>query len=1111
MTITIKGNISPMGLGFNTIILPPIWILGNNPPTVFPLPDATQGSSYNSGQIKADPTTTFAENVGFNTKLSDLGLSLSFTKSTSSGPGNSTPGYYVISGTPTVTNDTPYTITVVANNSGKTNSKNFSLLINPAIPVWTTDSIPEAYETLLYTSDKMNATYAQSFLQVVNTGDTDLTAIGLTLTSNIGYCSIDGTPTTTGTYNVTVRATNRGQNAEKSFSLVIDYATPLWVTDTLPNITQGSLYSSGNVIARSSQSYSEISGGTSLSSLGLTLNDHTTYCEIVGTPLTTGGPYNINLRATNHGKNADKTFTINVDPAAPIWTTDSITPIAEYGQAYTSDHLNATYATSFSSITDLSVLGLTLTSHAGYCVLTGPNTMAVGAYPITLRATNGTQHTDKQFTFTVDSGVPVWTSNSMPDGSMNDQGTINPYDSGHLNATYATSFSIITGSGLTNPSSIGLTFESHSGYCTIIGTPTTSVGNPFSIKIRASNLSGDVDKIFTLSIPLYTPSLDTNPTSFLNHLNHYPFQDSSSHNYSMTPLNIEESISFSKFGSKCARFIGGEGTSLSCTNNALIRNIGQDFTIDFWLWGNITLNYGSNALLAYFYSTIQIKNGSTTLITTSVNYSTWQWRHIAIVRSGSTLTIYNDGTRVGSTTFNVNISNAIRIGYSDNGYVDEFCVSNVARWTDNFTPDNSPNASDSTKILLLHFDDINSNGSVVDSSSNDLTVTGNALIVPNPVFGNSCALFYNWSSVTLTGPSINFGTGNFTVDFWVYKSEEKTNITSSLFAIANYTGTLLTDNVNWTDIFDFGTYNWRPILVQSNTTRITSSIAIIPNTWTHLSLTRNGNVFTIWVNGESAGNWNSSVNLVNGECFIGRNKWSSNDKGFKGLLSELRVSNVARWTSNFSTPTDVYYSDANTILLLHFNSSNNPIPLRWMLPSTPSTTPSTKFNSTGIWLGTGNIMASDLFNNSDGKIPGHWFQFVTDFTIDFWIYPTNNTGIINIYFSNRSTYTSTSNEFKITSVNNTGALIVTDGGTKVGSASATPALNQWNHIAVVRYGTVLTTYINGVAIFKNNNNTKYYSDGGLQIGPGDFFMTELRVLNDSAAWTDDFTPPTDPY
>ena len=489
MTITIKGNISPMGLGFNTIILPPIWLLGSNPPTVFPLPDATQGSAYNSGQIKADPTTTFSENAGFNTKLSDLGLSLTFTKSTSNGPGNSTPGYYVISGTPTITNDTPYEITIVANNSGKTNSKNFSLLINPAIPVWTTDSIPEAYETLLYNSDKMNATYAQSFLQVVNTGDTDLTTIGLTITNNIGYCSIDGTPTTTGTYNVTVRATNHGQNAEKSFSLVIDYANPLWTTDTLPNITEGSLYSSGNVIARSSQSYSEISGGTSLSSLGLTLNDHTTYCEIVGTSLITGGPYNINLRATNHGKNADKTFIININPAAPIWTTNSITPAA-HGQIYTSNHLNALYAPSFSSITDLSTLGLTLTSHAGYCVLTGPNTMAIGSYPITLRATNGTQHTDKQFTFTVDNGAPVWITTSITNPI---KGT--KYNSGHINATYANSFSQTDGDDL---NSLGLTLNSYSGYCEIVGTPKTT-GN-YSVTLTATNNTASINHIFDFTI-----------------------------------------------------------------------------------------------------------------------------------------------------------------------------------------------------------------------------------------------------------------------------------------------------------------------------------------------------------------------------------------------------------------------------------------------------------------------------------------------------------------------------------------------------------------------------------------------------------------------------------
>ena len=43
--------------------------------------------------------------------------------------------------------------------------------------------------------------------------------------------------------------------------------------------------------------------------------------------------------------------------------------------------------------------------------------------------------------------------------------------------------------------------------------------------------------------------------------------------------------------------------------------------------------------------------------------------------------------------------------------------------------------------------------------------------------------------------------------------------------------------------------------------------------------------------------------MLNGECDIGS---QGSAYYFRGYIDELRISNVARWTSNFSVPTTAY-------------------------------------------------------------------------------------------------------------------------------------------------------------------------------------------------------------
>ena len=95
--------------------------------------------------------------------------------------------------------------------------------------------------------------------------------------------------------------------------------------------------------------------------------------------------------------------------------------------------------------------------------------------------------------------------------------------------------------------------------------------------------------------------------------------------------------------------------------------------------------------------TVQSLLQGTTSFTNALNTG---WHHCAVVRSGSTVTLYIDGVAEDSDAVSgamEDSASAVVIG-SDNeagttpwlGWIDEFRLSNKARWTANFTPPTAP-------------------------------------------------------------------------------------------------------------------------------------------------------------------------------------------------------------------------------------------------------------------------------------------------------------------------------------------------------------------------------------------------------------------------------------
>ena len=193
--------------------------------------------------------------------------------------------------------------------------------------------------------------------------------------------------------------------------------------------------------------------------------------------------------------------------------------------------------------------------------------------------------------------------------------------------------------------------------------------------------------------------------------------DESDSNHTVT-FNGSADISTaqSKFGGS-SLYIGGGSSNWVVVAGSSDFNFGtDDFTIECWIYRNGT-SYGfvfetrggedttsTDGIGLYMGSggnnEIGVAvNRSNVILINQDHQTNDQWQHFAVVREGSTMTLYIDGTARGtgsnSTDFNRNrpfrlgnLHNASSNGgYGFPGYIDDFRVTKgLARYTSNFTP-----------------------------------------------------------------------------------------------------------------------------------------------------------------------------------------------------------------------------------------------------------------------------------------------------------------------------------------------------------------------------------------------------------------------------------------
>jgi hypothetical protein len=466
---------------------------------------------------------------------------------------------------------------------------------------------------------------------------------------------------------------------------------------------------------------------------------------------------------------------------------------------------------------------------------------------------------------------------------------------------------------------------------------------------------GHIDEVRISSSARYTTGFTPSTTPFVNDANtvlllHMSGTNGSTYFEDDNGIRTQQSIAAignaqistaqSQFGNSSALF-DGTGDYLSMPSSLSLGT--GSFTIECWcrvpsLQASVILDnrtsdqpgvftIQANGTLLYFDPTVGA-------VSTSGTYTANTWFHACFERSGNTFRMYINGTASYTNTnftSNLGTNRNVRIGisYADtagvNGWIDEFRISSSARYNGNFTPSTAPFTNDANTLLLLHCD--GTNGTTVFRDDNgegrapkSVRAIGNAQVdTAQSQFGGSSLLLDGTGDYLIvpTDTDIQFtSTESWTVECWVRLStliRGRYVISALSLAGAPFPGWGI-QILGTADTFAFwdGSNNWR-----------TFNSTIVANTWYHIAIVSTAGSVRMYQNGTQQTTTFTAASTINNttdNLFIG----ATNDGslGWPGWIDELRISNSARYSANFTPPTAPFQNDANTLLLLHMDGTD---------------------------------------------------------------------------------------------------------------------------------------------------------------------------------------------
>lgn len=207
----------------------------------------------------------------------------------------------------------------------------------------------------------------------------------------------------------------------------------------------------------------------------------------------------------------------------------------------------------------------------------------------------------------------------------------------------------------------------------------------------------------------------------------------------------------------------------------------------------------------------------------------------------------------------------------------------------------------SNVVALLHMDGTDGSTTFIDERGHTFTANGNAQIdTAQSKFGGASGLFDGSGDYISTPDSADwdFGTGDFTVEFWVRFNALPVN------SVVTMVSTYLS-NTGWEVQYRTDVGEGNRLTFGVGDARNNFSWSPSTNTWYHIAVARAGTNLRAFIDGAQIGSTlTNSDNLTNtAQLWIGALNSGGAIQGFNGWLDELRITKgVARYTANFTPP-----------------------------------------------------------------------------------------------------------------------------------------------------------------------------------------------------------------
>jgi len=419
--------------------------------------------------------------------------------------------------------------------------------------------------------------------------------------------------------------------------------------------------------------------------------------------------------------------------------------------------------------------------------------------------------------------------------------------------------------------------------------------------------------------------------------------------------------------------------------------------------------------------------------------------------------------------------------------------------------------------LLADFDgaDAATSYTSIDDAARVATFNNNAQLDDAQKKFGTTSLLLDGTNDYITFPDadeLSLGANDFTIECWF----RTTTLASDQVLIAKWIAG--TNQREWAlGLFPFSATGLT--LYYSTSGSSVSSINASPdwdpviNTWYHVAAVREGDVVRFYIDGEYLSESAFAVTLFAGSAAleIGSSDVGTNNEFF-GHIDDVRVTKgIARYTGGFPVPTSPLTNNPAADLLCNFDgadaatsytSEDDAARVATFVGNAQLDTAQKKFGTASLLLDG----AGDYINFPSSPD----FDFSTaDLTVEFWMRPADTT-VGNIFSWGSGTQGAIYFDGVGTNLHfQTGNTDRINGGTI--SAST------WYHVALVRFGTVFTLYLDGVSLGTYDASVTFDQatiEIGRRVGSANTYnghIEDVRVINGTAIYTADFTPPTEAY